>query len=202
MTPERMTALVTRWVRFYTRHLPSPVAGRRLEEIAADLHDHLAFHRADGVPDSRISRGMASRMIRGLGADLAWRWGQARVAAQASSTKGTSMPGIGHRSALRIAIGVAVTLAVPLVGMLASSGVDWGVGDFVLAGILLTVVGIALELAVRRRGSLLAAGAIAVSGVAAAMLGHADDAPGLVLLGMLLVGSAGVLGLRKVHSQQ
>src|SRR5919107_1465509 len=42
MTPERVTELVARWVRFYTRNLPAPVAERRIGEIDADLHDHLA----------------------------------------------------------------------------------------------------------------------------------------------------------------
>ena len=37
---------------------------------------------------------------------------------------------------------------------------------------------------------------IAVIGVAAAVFGEADDAPGLVLLGLLLIASACVLGVR------
>jgi hypothetical protein len=202
MTPERMTALVTGWVRCYTRRLPSPVAERRSEEMAADLHDHVASHRANGVPDPRIARGIASRMIRGLRADLAWHWRQARIAPQASSTKGLSMPQARHRSVLRIAIAVAVILAVPLVGTLAGSEVHWRLGDFILAAILLTVIAIVLELAVRRRGSLVMAGGIAVSGIAAALFGNADDAPGMVLLGILLVGSAGALVLRRVQSSR
>ena len=37
MTPERMAGLVARWVRFYTRNLPQPIAHRRIAEIDADL---------------------------------------------------------------------------------------------------------------------------------------------------------------------
>jgi hypothetical protein len=37
---------------------------------------------------------------------------------------------------------------------------------------------------------------IAALGVAAGIVGQADDAPGLVLLGILLIGSAFALGVR------
>jgi hypothetical protein len=101
-----------------------------------------------------------------------------------------------HRSVLRVAVGVALVLSLPLVGMLLTDDVAWSLGDFVAAGVLLTVIGVALELAVRRAGNLPAAFAIAAVGIAAAVFGEADDAPGLVLLGILLIASACVLGLR------
>jgi hypothetical protein len=49
MTPERMAELVARWVRFYTRDLPAPIAQRRADEIEADLRDHIAHERANGI---------------------------------------------------------------------------------------------------------------------------------------------------------
>ena len=101
-----------------------------------------------------------------------------------------------YRSAVRIAIGVALVLSLPLVAMLFTDEVVWSLADFVLAGVLLATIGIALELAVRRAGNLSAAIGIAALGVAAAVLGESDDAPGLVLLGLLLVGSACALGMR------
>ena len=73
MTPERMAALVARWVRFYTRNLPPPVAQRRIDEIDADLHDHIAHERGHGTSDRRIALSIAARMVRGLAADAAWR---------------------------------------------------------------------------------------------------------------------------------
>ena len=80
--------------------------------------------------------------------------------------------------------------------------VVWSLADFVLAGILLTTIGVVLELAVRKAGNLAFAGGIAVVGVATAVLGNADDAPGLVLLGILLVLSACALGARTAqHSR-
>jgi hypothetical protein len=98
------------------------------------------------------------------------------------------------------ASGVALILALPLVAMqFDGSGVDWTIGDFALAGALLTVVGIALELAVRKAGSFTIAVGIAALGVAAAAFGKADDAPGLVLLGLVLVASACTVGARRAH---
>ena len=80
MTPERMAALVARWVRFYTRDLPIPVAQRRADEIDADLHDHVAHERARGIGEQRIVLAIASRMLRGLAADAAWRGRRAKAA--------------------------------------------------------------------------------------------------------------------------
>ena len=70
MTPERMAELVARWVRFYTRNLPTPIAERRIDEIDADLHDHIAHERADGTKEWRIALSVAARMVRGLAADV------------------------------------------------------------------------------------------------------------------------------------
>jgi len=70
---ERAAALVTRWVRRYTRRLPAPVAERRLEEITSDLYDHVSYERARGVSDRRLAWNILSRLFRGLAADLRWR---------------------------------------------------------------------------------------------------------------------------------
>jgi peptidoglycan/LPS O-acetylase OafA/YrhL len=101
-----------------------------------------------------------------------------------------------YRSAVRVALGVAFILSLPLVAMLITDDVVWSLADFVAAGVLLATIGVALELAVRRAGNLAAALGIAALGVAAAVLGEADDAPGLVLLGILLIASACALGVR------
>ena len=89
MTPERTAELVARWVRLYTRDLPTPIAQRRVDEIGADLHDHIAHDRANGISDRRIALGIASRMVRGLAADVAWRGRHARAAARPSTTAGS-----------------------------------------------------------------------------------------------------------------
>jgi hypothetical protein len=101
-----------------------------------------------------------------------------------------------YRSAVRVALGVALILSLPLAAMLFTDEVVWSLADFVLAGVLLATIGVALELAMRRAGNLATALGIAVLGVAAGVLGEADDAPGLVLLGILLIASACALGVR------
>jgi len=100
------------------------------------------------------------------------------------------------RSAARVALGVAFVLSLPLVAMLITDEVVWSAADFVAAGVVLTVIGAAVELAVRKAGNLVMAVGIAALGVAAAAFGNADDAPGLVLLGIVLVVSACALGVR------
>ncbi len=101
-----------------------------------------------------------------------------------------------NRSAARVALGVALILSLPMVAMLITDDVVWSLADFILAGVLLTAIGVALELAAKKAGSLATAIGIATLGVAAAIFGEADDAPGLVLLGILLIGSACALGVR------
>jgi hypothetical protein len=106
----------------------------------------------------------------------------------------------GHGSlsnpAVRVGLGVALVLSLPLLAMLVSDDVVWSLGDFVAAGVLLATIGVVIELAARRKGNLVVVIGIAVIGVAAAVFGGADDAPGLVLLGLLLIACASVLGVR------
>jgi len=200
MTPERMAELVARWVRFYTRDLSAEIAQRRVEEIDADLHDHVAHERANGISNRRIALGILSRMVRGVAADAAWRGRQAKVSAHRSTLEETTKTTRTlYRSAVRVGLGVALILSLPLVAMQTTDEAVWSLADFVLAGVLLTTIGVALELAVRRSGNLATAICIAALGVAAAVLGQADDAPGLVLLGLLLIASACALGVRTVQ---
>jgi hypothetical protein len=200
MTPERMSKLVARWVRLYTRDLPTPVARRRIDEIEADLHDHIAHERANGISDRRIALSIFSRMVRGLPADTAWRGRQAKLAARPSTLEETMKASKRfYRSAVRVALGVALILSVPLVAMQFTDEVVFSLADFVVVGAFLTALGVAVELAVRKTGSLAVAVGIAAVGVVAAVWGKGDDAPGLVLLGILLVVSACALGVRTVR---
>jgi hypothetical protein len=194
VTPRRVVWVVLRWVRLYTRGLPGATAARRVEEIDADLHDHIADGRARGVGERRLALEIASRMLRGLAADCAWRGRQAKRARSTSEEPMKTNP--FRRPAVRVAVGVAAVLSLPLVAMQFSGKVVWSLADFVLAGVLLATIGAAVELALRKAGGLPAGVAIALLGVAAGVLGQADDAPGLVLLGMLLVGSGVALAAR------
>lgn len=187
MTPERIARIVARWVRGYTRDLPAPVAQRRIDEIDADLHDQITHERGDGTGDARIAFGIAARMLRGATADVVWR----------SQMKAQSNPEDAVKKAVvRVALVTTLVLLVPLVGMLVSDGTNWSLADFVFAGVLLAGTGALLELAVRKpRNVALRVAAIAI-GLAAIVFGNADDAPGLVLFGLLLIAGTVALSIR------
>ena len=183
MTPDRMAGLVARWVRFYTRNLAPPIARRRIDEIDADLHDHITHERTHGTRDRRIALGIATRMLRGLVADVSWR--------RQHTVRTASRP------AVRVGLATALILLVPLVAMTFTDEVNWGPGDFVLAGILLGGSGLLLHgLATRRAGSIAYRAVAAVIGVAAIAFGEADDAPGLVLFGLLVIVGTVALAFR------
>jgi hypothetical protein len=189
-----MAKLVARWVRLYTRNLPAPIAERRIDEIDADLHDHIAHERAHGTGDRRIALSILSRMVRGLAADASWR---ARTIAHTSGRKEpTRMSKSAYRSATRVALATACILLLPLVAMQITDEVDWGLADFALAAALLGGTGLLLELGTRRPRNLAYRAAAIAIGVAAIMLGEADDAPGLVLFGGLLIVGTVALTLR------
>jgi hypothetical protein len=184
MTPERMAKLVGRWARFYTRNLPAPIAQRRIDEIDADLHDHIAHERAHGTGDRRIALSILSRMVRGLAADASWR------------RQTIAHPSTGYRPAVRVALATAFILLLPLVAMQITDEVDWSLADFAFAGALLGGTGLLLELAARKPGNIGYRVAATAIGIAAIVLGEADDAPGLVLFGGLLVVGTVALTIR------
>jgi hypothetical protein len=127
MTPERMAVLVARWVRLYTRDLPSPIAGRRIDEIEADLHDQIAHDRATGVSDRRIAFSILSRMVRGVTADVAWRDEHANAIIDEPSTPGGPMK--TNKTAYLFAIGAALGAALFLLWGVAAMGVVGAEGD-------------------------------------------------------------------------
>jgi hypothetical protein len=200
MTPERMAELVARWVRFYTRNLPPPIAQRRIDEIDADLHDHIAHERAHGTRDLRIAISIAARMVRGMAADASWR-GQTIV--RASSPKEVmQVRRTAYRPALRVALATVCVLLVPLVAMQVTDEVNWSLADFVLAGALLGGTGLLFELAARKPGNVVYRAAAIAIAVAATVLGEADDAPGLVLFGGLVVVGTIALTVRTAQRSE
>jgi hypothetical protein len=73
---------------------------------------------------------------------------------------------------------------------------DWTLFDYLLAAALLTGAGVLLKAVARRpEGIAYTAGTVGL-GVAAMVLGETDDAPGLVLFGLLLIGVTVALRLR------
>ena len=91
-------------------------------------------------------------------------------------------------------------LLVPAVLTLVSDEAAWGVFDFVFAGVLIAGSGLLLEFAARNPGNLALKVVAAAIGVAAIALGEADDAPGLVLFGLLLIVGTVALTVRTLRS--
>jgi hypothetical protein len=167
MTAERMAKLVARWVRFYTRELPTPIAQRRINEIDADLHDHIATERAHGTSDRRIALSILSRMIRGLAADASWRGQHAKATA-------------AYRPAVRIVLAAAFILLLPLLAMQMTDEVVWDLADFAVAGALLVGTGLMYELAVRKPGNTAYRAAVGVALAAAFILIWMNLAVGII----------------------
>ena len=119
MRAERTADVVARWVRFYTRDLPVPVALRRVEEIDADLYDQISHERASGTSDPRIAVGLLSRMVRGVGSDVTWRREQTGPATDRRSRNGGPMTTstIPYRFGFVVALGTALLLAWGVLAM-------------------------------------------------------------------------------------
>jgi hypothetical protein len=91
------------------------------------------------------------------------------------------------RSALRVVLVTAAVLLIPALGMIFSDEIDWGVFDFVFAAVLLGAVGVLYEVAMRRPASFALRLIATAIGVACIVVGEADDAPGMVLFGGLVI---------------
>jgi hypothetical protein len=120
MTPERMAELVGQWVRLYTRDLPDPVAQRRVDEIDADLHDHIVHERDHGTHDRRVALGVLSRMVRGLSADASWREDQVRTNLDHPATLEAAIK--TRRRTYRTGVGVAVASGLLLYWIIGAVG--------------------------------------------------------------------------------
>jgi hypothetical protein len=202
MTPERMAALVSRWARLYTRRLPENDARRRVDELRADLHDHISHERANGTGERRIAGSVATRMLRGMAADVSWRHEMTRRRQTREDHMRPTSP--ARRSATRVAVVTVLVLLIPLAMTLVGEGADWGVFDFVFAGAIIAGAGMLIELAVRSRGTAAYAAAAVggALGVGAIVAGEADDAPGLVGFGLVLVLGMVALTVRNVQRSE
>jgi hypothetical protein len=139
-----VAVLVRRWVRRYTAALPPAVAARRREEIEADLLDHIAHGRSAGQADQAVALSIASRMVRGIAADVAWR----RAHVDRTLDRATGGPMIWNQRSYRSGFVLAVATAVFLVWGVLAMGIVGAEGDpldrLYLAVLGLGVVGAAL----------------------------------------------------------
>jgi hypothetical protein len=147
----RATHLALSWTRWYTRDLAPAIAGDRRDEIASDVWEQAAG-QADR-PAAALAASIVGRVVRGIPADLAWRW-KVRPA-----TTGVQPPLI-----VRSAVATAVVLWVLELGFGALALVRLGIGlgrgeplpsettvASALAGMLVLVVGLALVARPRTR---------------------------------------------------
>lgn len=106
------------------------------------------------------------------------------------------------QSLVRVLLITAGVLAVPLVAMRFVEGEGWSVFDYALVAALVGGTGALYELAMKRpatRTSAVVTAVLAAIGGAAMIVGEVDDAPGLILLGLVMVVTAVVVGVRTVR---
>ncbi len=101
-----------------------------------------------------------------------------------------------YRSTARVALVTASVLLLALLANGFTDGEGWSLADFVVAGVLLAGTGLLLELAARNPRSVALRALTAAIGVGAIVFGEADDAPGLVLFGLLLLAGTVALAAR------
>jgi hypothetical protein len=134
----RIDRAVLAWGRWYTSDLPDELAADRIAELESDVYEERAA--ADGAPG--VGRSILARAVRGIPADLAWRFSGLRGAALGAphGTFPLAMPALAHlATALLLTWGVLIVVRV-VEGILDGS---WsGAWDLVAAG----VVGLAMAL--------------------------------------------------------
>ena len=113
MTPERIATVVSFWARLYTRRLPEQDARRRIDELRADLHDHIAHERAHGTGERWIAGSLGARMLRGMPADLSWRHETSRRRLTQEDHAMRSTHSV-RRSVTRVAVVTVLLLLIPL----------------------------------------------------------------------------------------
>jgi hypothetical protein len=135
-------------------------------------------------------------MIRGLLADAAWRRRHANATARPSTKT-------AHRSAIRVALAIAVVLLLPLLAMQITEEVVWGPADFVTVGALVGGTGVVLELTMQSARNLAYRAAAGVALAAALLLiwltlavgiiGEPSDVANVMYLGVFAVFVAGTI---------
>jgi len=106
-----------------------------------------------------------------------------------------------NKSVIRVVLLTVSVLLVPLLAMQVTDEVTWGLGDFVVAGILLFSAGLTYELIKRKVNNLAYRAAIGIAVIAAlalvwvnlaiGIIGSENDPANLMYLGVLAVGIIG-----------
>ena len=111
-----------------------------------------------------------------------------------------------NKQALCILLVIAGLLMVPVVGMLISDEMNWGLGDFIVAGILLGGTGLVIEVAARLTPNNAYRAAVGIAVVtslvlvwinlAVGLIGSEDNPANTMYFGVLLIGFAGAIFAR------
>lgn len=112
------------------------------------------------------------------------------------NTKRTNFLG-QNKNILLLALGVALVLMVPLIAMQFTDEVDWGVADFIFAGVLLFGTGLTFELITRKVGAFAYRAAVGLAlitalfllwgNLAVGMIGSEDNAVNMLYFWVILV---------------
>lgn len=150
MTAPAVDRAVLAWGRWYTRDLPDAIGAERLAELESDLFEQRAA--ADGAPG--VGPSILWRAIRGIPADLAWRFAGLRQVSL-GAPRGTfplALPAFAHlATALLLTWGA---LVVARITTLMARGEWAGAWDLVAAGVIglaMAFIGAALTLTSRLR---------------------------------------------------
>jgi hypothetical protein len=103
-------------------------------------------------------------------------------------------------------LAIGCLLLLPLLGVLFTDEVNWGPGDFIIAGILLTGTALLFEVAARLTGNRAYRAAVALAVVtglvliwlnlAVGLIGSEDNPANIMYFGVLLIGFAGAIVAR------
>lgn len=104
---------------------------------------------------------------------------------------------------IRIMLLAALPLLLPLIAMQISDAVNWGLGDFAIAWVLLTSVGLSYVLITKKSGTVIYRFAVGLALLAALLLvwingavgiiGNEGNSANLIYAGVLAVGFVGAL---------
>lgn len=101
---ERSTMFARWWVRSYTGGLPNHERATRRAEIDSELAEHRQHRELEGWTAKHIARERVHRLVRGVAADLSWRY---EVVADCCQVRG-----LVRVSVLSMTSVAAVTLAL------------------------------------------------------------------------------------------
>lgn len=140
----RSVRVVRGWVRLYTAGLPDGVGDRRRLELESDIWEQLHDDRG-----RHVTRAVVGRWLRGIPADISWRYHELVAARRRGARAGDGDPVVGSSwwvvltalvGVLRIVASVGAAVAAAGDGHLARSvfGGSMGVvaGGVVLAGLM------------------------------------------------------------------